>query len=109
MKTNYYIFYIFLINFSLYSQEEKYFNCDEIKNIIDYKIYDTLPNGKLIARFDKAETKIYKVVLSEKSFFYVTKPIMKKIKKSIMKNRCKKILIKEVDRLSNEGIKVIRY
>jgi hypothetical protein len=107
MKTIYIIISLFS-TVTFFAQERKHFTCDEIKKVIDYNIYDTLSNGKLIARLDKAVNKrIYKIVFNNE-FKYVTKPVMKKIKKSIKINHCKDILIQKIDRVNNSEIKIIR-
>ncbi len=100
---------ILFLSFNLFSQEEKFFKCDEIKsNLIDDKLFDILPNGKLIARPDRYINNIYKVVIDEKGFYYVTKSTMKKIKKSIKKNKCDGVEIKEIDKLDEAGIIIKR-
>jgi hypothetical protein len=81
------------------------------KNIKSINVYDTLPNGKLIARFErlmKDNIKIYKILIDEKSVFYVKKSTMKKIKKSINKNKCEGIVIERIDYIDENGRRAIR-
>ena len=107
MKTIYIVISLFS-TVTFFAQERKHFTCDEIKKVIDYKIYDTLSNGKLIARLDRAvNQKIYKIGFNDE-FKYVTKSVMKKIKKSIKVNHCKGILIKKMHCVNNSDIKIIR-
>ncbi|WP_320813959.1 hypothetical protein [Flavobacterium sp.] len=100
---------ILFLSFNLFSQEENFFKCDKIKTqIIDKKLFDSLSNGKLIARFDRYINNIYKVVIDEKELYYVTKSTMKKIKRSIKKYKCEGVVIKKIDKLDETGIKIIR-
>jgi hypothetical protein len=106
MKVYYLLFLI--VSFNLYSQKKTY-ACEDIKKITDFKIYDTLSNGKLIARFDKVvNQKIYKITFENNGFTYVTKSLMKQIKKSIKKNKCKGIIIRDVDKKNDVNIKITR-
>ncbi|MBF6641039.1 hypothetical protein IVB69_06065 [Flavobacterium sp. J49] len=100
--------FLLLVTFSLYSQK-KIYSCDDIKEIIDYKIYDTLSNGKLIARFDKVlNQKIYKVKFENNQYKYVTKSLMKNIKKSIKENNCDDFIIEKVDKNKDPNINLTR-
>lgn len=104
------IFILFFISANLFSQNEKYFTCEEINNtIIDRDIYEELSNGKLIVKIESKSNKIYKIIIeSDKSFYYLTKPIMKKIKRSIKKNKCQNINISKIDNIKDISIKIIR-
>lgn len=99
---------ILLIPSILYSQETIY-TCDELKKVIDFSIYDTLSNGKLIARFDKAiDQRLYKITLEVNNIKYVTKPVMRRIKKSVRKNKCLKVTITKVKIDDDTNFKIIR-
>jgi|AntRauMFilla1563_2_1112583.scaffolds.fasta_scaffold13669_2 hypothetical protein len=94
------IIIIFLFSINLYSQNKGLYKCDELKKIIfDETLFDTLSNGKLVARFDRHINKIYKIVLQKNKFYYVGKPIMKRIKRSIRINNCSNIKIVKIDNI----------
>jgi len=99
---------ILLIPTILYSQEKTY-SCDEIKKVIDFNIYDTLSNGKLVARFDKAvNQRLYKIIIEGNNTKYVTKPVMRRIKKSVRKNKCPNVIIDKVKNVDEVDFKIIR-
>lgn len=100
---------LFYFSYNAYSQNVNLYKCEEIENFIaDETLIDTLSNGKPIMRLDRYNNKIYKIVIDNNKFYYVGKPIMKKIKKSIKINNCKKIKIKKIDKLSDINFKIIR-
>lgn len=104
------IFTLLFISVNLFSQNEKYFTCEEINNvIIDKSLYKELSNGKLIANIEYKSNQIYKIIIEgDNSFYYVTKPIMKKIKRSIKRNKCENIIISKVDNKKDIDFKIIR-
>ncbi|MEQ3691766.1 MAG: hypothetical protein ABNG98_09690 [Flavobacterium sp.] len=100
---------ILFLSFNLFSQEDKFFKCDEMKaQIIDDNLFDKLSNGNLVARFDRHINNVYKIEIDNGQFYYVTRPTMKKIRKSIRKFKCKGIEIKEIDKLDESGIRIKR-
>lgn len=103
-------FILLLISSNIFSQSNKNYTCEEIKSvIIDEKLYNKLSNGKLIANLELKSNKIYKIIIeNEKSFYYVSKSLMKKIKKSIKKNNCLNITITKVDNIKEINFKIIR-
>ena len=108
MKTFFFII-IILFSKSIYSQNNNLFDCDELKKtIVDKSLFDTLSNGKLIARLDRKIDNIYKVTVDNNIFYFVTKPVMKKIIKSIKTNKCNDIRISEVDKIDEIDFKIIR-
>ena len=108
------IFYVILFLFcskNIYSQKQKLYSCEEIKNtILDERLFDKLSNGKLIAKFDLHINKVYKIIIKndDNNFYYVSKTVMKKIKKSIKINNCKGIEISKIDKLEDINFKIIR-
>lgn len=103
-------FILLLISCNIFSQSNKNYTCEEIKSvIIDEKLYNKLSNGKLVANLELKSNKIYKIIIeNEKSFYYVSKSLMKKIKKSIKKNNCLNITITKVDNIKEINFKIIR-
>ena len=101
--------FLMLITTEFFAQQKKPITCDEIKKYIDYKIQDTLPNGNLIARLDRAKNKkLYKIIFDGNGFNYVTKSVTKKIKKYIRKHNCKGISIQKLDSINSSEINIIR-
>ncbi|MCK6607829.1 MAG: hypothetical protein L6Q46_05930 [Flavobacterium sp.] len=103
-------FILLLISSNIFSQSNKDYTCEEIKSvIIDEILYNKLSNGKLVANLELKSNKIYKIIIeNEKSFYYVSKSLMKKIKKSIKKNNCLNIKITKVDNIKEINFKIIR-
>jgi len=103
--------YLLLVMFSFNSySQNKIYTCENIKKITDFQIYDTLSNGKLIARFDKVvNQKIYKITFENNEFIYVTQSLIKDIERSIKTNNCKGIVIRELDKKNDPNIKIVRY
>lgn len=108
------IFYVILFLFctkNIYSQKQKSYSCEEIKNtILDERLFDKLSNGKLVARIDLHINKIYKIIIKndDNNFYYVSKPVMRKIKKSIRINNCEGIEIRKIEKLEDVNFKIIR-
>lgn len=107
------VFLIFIISsmnvFSQHisSKKKKIFSCTDIKNFksIDSSLYDVLPNGKLIFAAHKRKSKIFKVINEDNdAYFYASKPIIKKIRRSIRKNKCRKIKIINLRSSKNNNI-----
>jgi hypothetical protein len=98
----------FTINF--YSQNKDLYKCEELKKIIfDETLFDTLSNGKLVARLDRNIKKIYKIEIQNDKFYYVGKLVMKKIRRSIRINNCDSIKIVKMDNIDNIDFKIRRY
>lgn len=103
--------YLILILFTtkIFSQN---FDCNVIdKNIKTLNVYDTLSNGKLIARYDRLfleNSKVYKVSLGNKYVVYVNKSNIRKIRKNIKKYHCKNILIENIKQTYINGKKSIK-
>lgn len=82
------------------------YNCTEIKEqIIDSTLYDKLENGKLIFNSSLSSSKLYKVTINNDSFYYVSKPLLIKIRRSIRKAKCTDIKISSVRNNDNINIK----
>lgn len=103
------VYYLILLIPSIFYSQETIYTCDEIKEVIDFSIYDTLSNGKLIARFDKAiNRKLYKIVFEDNSMKYMTKPVMRRIKKSVRENKCHNVTITKVKNVDETNFKITR-
>jgi len=101
---------IFTIVFTqnLFAQVKDYYSCEELKKVVlDNTIFDTLPNGKMIARIHKENNKIYLVTVDDNIFYYISDNLIKLVKQSIRKNRCKNIKVKKVKKIDAET-KIIR-
>ena len=87
------------------AQSNDTFSCSELKNgVSDKTIFDTLPNGKLVARFDYVEKKLYVVTVDNKILYYISKKMLKKVKNSIKKNDCKNVTIFKVESANSKKI-----
>lgn len=72
-------------------------SCESIRTgIIDKNLYDTLNNGKLIFRPDLNKYKVYKITNDKNESYYVSKSVMKAIKRYMKKNDCKNIIIEKL-------------
>jgi len=105
------IYIIIFLFFSLigYSQKSKKITCDSIhKGIKDRRLYEKIGEKEIfIPNFHKYE--IYKITTGKrKSSYYVTKKVMKRIKKVIKKQKCEGIKIEEIEKKSETNIKIIR-
>ncbi|WP_299888932.1 hypothetical protein [uncultured Lacinutrix sp.] len=92
------------------SKISKYYTCEAIENhdSIDSSLYDKLPNGKLIFAAHKSQSKIFKISTKDKGFYYVSRPVMRKIRRSIRSNKCKNIVVESLKRKSKSKIEVVR-
>ena len=100
------LLFSFNIFFGLQSTGEVVINCKTIKEtLIDHSLYDSI-NGKEVFRPDKAK-KIYKIIIANQREYYVSKKLMKKIKKYSQKNNCEGITIVPF-RKSNSNTNIIR-
>ena len=102
-------FLILIFPIICFSQKTVTYSCSEIKTgVIDSILYKTI-NGKLLLEVHNYKGKAYKISnKDENKLYYVSKPIMKRIRRSIRKNKCKNILIEKIDNLSDTDIKIIR-
>lgn len=62
----------------------------------DSSVYDVLPNGKLIFAAYKSNFKLFKITIKDNGYYYVSKLVMRKIRRSKRKNKCKKIRINKL-------------
>ncbi len=87
-------------------EKEPLYTCTELNYIEDKAIVDSLPNGKKVSAIMIEDHPIYLVKIKDKdSFYYVTKPLMKKIRKSKRKNACKEV---QIIRLEKETKRAFR-
>ncbi|GAB1857515.1 hypothetical protein MHTCC0001_23510 [Flavobacteriaceae bacterium MHTCC 0001] len=83
-------------------------DCSDLnETIIDDDLFDKLSGGKLIFRGDPR--KIYQITLNNGEFYYASKPLMKRIKRSIKLNNCENVGIKKLKNIDNSHIKIIRH
>jgi len=79
-------------------------SCDRIrKGIIDTHLY-TIRDGKLVVVDARKMFSAYKVIINEKNFYYVSKPLMKKIRRFVRRNRCEGVIIQSLANDSNHKI-----
>lgn len=71
-----------------------YYTCNEICNIIDPNLYDTLSNGSYFIKPVFNDYKIYEVRCEENTFI-ITDSLKKILDNSIKRNNCK-LRIKEI-------------
>lgn len=94
MKKNIYILFVL---FTVISFSQNKFSCEDLESYKakDSSLYDKLPNGKLIFAPYKTKSKLFKVIIKDNGFYYVTRPVMRKIKCSMRKNECSNVKIEE--------------
>lgn len=105
------LFIIFMIGcMSLYSQtlvsKDSIIDCDKVKDgLIDIKITDNV-NGKYIAKINLHEEEVYLIRNTDnKKFYYVSRELMKKIKKC----KCKGIKIEKLKKRNDKNSpKIVR-
>lgn len=109
MKLKIYIIIFLFLSLIGYSQKSTKITCDSIQiGIKDKRLYEKIGEKEIfMPNFHKYE--IYKITTDKrKSSCYVTKKLMKRIKKVIQKQRCEGIKIEEIENKSETNIKIIR-
>jgi len=85
------------------------YSCEYIKKGITDKTLYKKYNGKLILEMPFNAKSVFKIVIEDGHNYYVLKPIMRKIKRTLRKKKCKCISIEKVDKFKNYKNKIIRH
>lgn len=98
---------LFIITISNVLAQKSKITCDSIKNIIiDERIFPKISNGQRVAEFHLCRNNIYEIFIEDQYSYYVCKPLMKKIKRAIKKNKCEGVLVQRLR--SRPDVKIIR-
>ncbi|SHI68131.1 hypothetical protein SAMN04488096_103295 [Mesonia phycicola] len=92
----YFILFFIIVSCGINKNEkdDKLYSCNEICNIIDPNLYDTLSNGSYFIKPVFNDYKIYEVRCEENTFI-ITDSLKKILDNSIKRNNCK-LRIKEI-------------
>lgn len=85
--------------------QKKPLDCDSInKVVVDTLLYKEA-DGKRLLRGD-LKTDLYQITTAMKTTYYVSAPLMQKIKEAVARYKCEGIIIEKVK--SNPGKRVVR-